>query len=75
MFRSPLDAIKNAAQSINYKIKLKRSGFKWYAKKILGFERFLSKIHDIGKNCLLVTSFKKLPHPLSIVLNRFWYFE
>ena len=50
----PLDATKNVAQSINYKIKLKQSEFKWYAKKILGFERFSSKIRDIENNCLLI---------------------
>ena len=37
----PLDVTKIAAQSINMKIKLKQSELKCYAKKILGFERFL----------------------------------
>ena len=45
----PLDATKNVTQSINYKIKLKQSDFKWYEKKILGFERLLPKISDIEK--------------------------
>ena len=45
----PLDATKNVAQSINNKIKQKQSEFKRYAKKILGFERFLLKICDIEK--------------------------
>ena len=49
----PLGATKNVGQPIDYKIKPKQSGFKWYAKKISGFERFLSKIRDIEKNCLL----------------------
>ena len=49
----PSNATKNVAQSINYKVKLKQSEFKWYAKKILGFEHLLSKIRDIEKNCLL----------------------
>ena len=49
----PSDATKNVAQSINYKIKLKQSEFKWYAKKILGFVRFVSKIRDVEKNGLL----------------------
>ena len=48
------DATKNVAQSVNYEIKQKRSEFERNAKKILGFERFLSKIHDIEKNCLLI---------------------
>ena len=30
----PLDATKNVAQLINYKIKLKQSEFEWYAKKV-----------------------------------------
>ena len=50
----PLDATKNVAQSINYKIELKQSRIKWYAKKILDFDRFLSKIRDIEKYCLLI---------------------
>ena len=50
----PLDATKNVAQPINYKIKLKQSGFKWYAENLLGFERFLSKIRDIEKITLIV---------------------
>ena len=54
----PSDATKNVVQSINYEIKLKQSEFKWYAKKILSFEHFLSKIRDR----------KKLP------LNYFPYF-
>ena len=44
----PLDATKNVTQSLNNKIKLKQS-FKLCAKKILGFERFLSKMRDIEK--------------------------
>ena len=48
------DATKNVAQSINYKVKPKQSEFDRYAKKILGFERFLSKIRDIQKSCLLI---------------------
>ena len=50
----PSDATKNVTQSINYKVKLKQSEFKWYAKKILGFEHLLSKIRDIEENCLLI---------------------
>ncbi len=34
-------------------MKLKQSNFERNAKKILGFERFLSQIRDIEKNCLL----------------------
>ena len=33
--------------SINYKIKLKQSELKGYAKKILNFARFLSKIRGV----------------------------
>ena len=32
---------------------LKQKEFKWYAETILGFERFMSQILDIEKNCLL----------------------
>ena len=39
----PSDATKNVAQSINYEIKLKQSEFERNSKKILGFERVLSK--------------------------------
>ena len=46
---------KTVAQSINYKVKQKQSEFKRNAKKILDFERFLSKIRDIEKNCLLIS--------------------
>ena len=53
MFRSRQIQL-NVAQSMNYSLKLEQSGFKWHAKKILGFERFLSKIGDIEKNCLLM---------------------
>ena len=52
----PSDAAKNVAQSINYEIKQKQSEFVRNAKKILGFERFLSKIRDIEKNYLLNNS-------------------
>ena len=68
----PSDATKNVAQSINYKIKLKQSELKWYAKTILGFERFLSKIRDIEKNCPLILQllydFKLVLSSLSIVM-------
>ena len=43
------DATKNVAQSIYHKINLKQSEFKWYAKKILGFELFWSKTRDMEK--------------------------
>ena len=50
----PSDTTKNAANCINKRIKLKQSNFERNAKKILGFERFLSQIRDIEKNCLLI---------------------
>ncbi len=37
------DTTKNVANCINWKLKLKQSNFKRNAKKILGFERFLSQ--------------------------------
>ena len=46
----PSDPTRNVAQSVNYKIKQKQGDFEWNAKKILGFQRFLSKIRDIEKN-------------------------
>ena len=45
----PSNATKNVAQSINYKIKWKKSEFNWDAKEILGFERFFSKVRDLEK--------------------------
>ena len=48
------NATKNVAQSVNYKIEQKKSEFERNTKKIYGFERFLSKIRDIEKNCLLI---------------------
>ena len=35
-----------------------QSEFKWYAKKILRFERSLLKIRDTEKNCLLNSQWK-----------------
>ena len=58
----PSDATKNVGQSKTNKIKLKQSGFRWYAKKILGFERFLSKIRDIEKICLLIINYYEALH-------------
>ena len=49
----PPDATKNIARSAEYGTKQKQSEFETSAKKILGFERFLSKIRDMEKNCLL----------------------
>ena len=42
----PSDATKNVAPSINYDIKQKQSEFERNVKKILDFERFLSKIRE-----------------------------
>ncbi len=50
------DATKKVAHSINCEIKLKQRKFERNAKKILGFERFLSKIRDIEINCLLIST-------------------
>ena len=50
----PSDATKKVAHSINYEMKLKQRKFERNAKKILGFERFLSKIRDIEINCRLI---------------------
>ncbi len=47
----PSDTTKNILNCI---IKLKQSNFERNAKTILGFERFLSQIRDIEKNCFLV---------------------
>ena len=52
----PSDATKKVAHSINYEIKQKQRKFERNAKKILGFERLLSKIRDIEINCLLIGS-------------------
>jgi hypothetical protein len=44
----PSDAFKKVANSVNRKIKLKQSNFEsQQLQKSLGFEHFLSKIHDI----------------------------
>ncbi len=36
------------------RLRIAQSNFERNAKKILGFERFLSQIRDIEKNCLLI---------------------
>ena len=65
----PSDATKYLAPSINYKIKLKQSEFKWYARKILGLERFLWKIRDIEKKLPLKHVFKETFSIKGIVSN------
>ena len=47
------DATKNVTQSADNEIKQKQSEFERNAKKILGFKRFMSKISDMEKYCLL----------------------
>ena len=45
----PSDATKNVRHSADYEITQKQSEFERNAKKILGFERFLSKVRDMAK--------------------------
>ncbi len=55
----PSDTTKNVVNCINWRIKLKDSTFERNAKKILGFESFLSRIRDIEKKLPLKSALEK----------------